>query len=300
MCDFSDSLTSKRILVSDGAMGTVLFEKGLKPGDCPEALNLSHPGIIRAIASSYAAAGADIIQTNTFGGSPFKLAEYGLSEKTEEINQLAVQYIRESVGSDVIVSGSCGPSGKLLEPYGDGKPEEIKAGFIRQIGALIESGVDVICIETMIDLQEALLAVQAARSISSEIPVMATMTFDKTPRGYFTIIGNSIADAIASLRAAGADVVGSNCGNGLDKMIDIAQEFKQLTALPIMIQSNAGQPEYSDGRLVYRETPDYFAERIHQLITIGVAVIGGCCGTTPEHIRVIRRIVDIHNRKLKK
>ena len=300
MPDFSDSLISRRILVSDGAMGTVLFEKGLKPGDCPEALNLSHPGIISAVASSYAAAGADIIQTNTFGGSPMKLAEYGLSEKTEEINRLAVQYVRESVSSDVIVSGSCGPSGMLLVPYGDGKPEEIKAGFVRQIRALIESGADVICIETMIDLQEALLAIAAARSVSSELPVMATMTFDKPPRGYFTIMGVSIADAIASLRAAGADVVGSNCGNGLDKMIEIAQEFKQLTTLPIMIQSNAGQPELSDGRLVYREAPDYFAERIHQLIEIGVSIIGGCCGTTPEHIRAIRRIVDIHNRKLKK
>ncbi len=180
MRDLSDSLASKRILVSDGAMGTVLFEKGLKPGDCPEALNLSHPEIVRTVANSYAAAGADIVQTNTFGGSPMKLAEYGLSEKTEEINRLAVQYVKESVSSDVIVSGSCGPSGMLLEPYGDGKPEEIKAGFIRQIRALIESGADVICIETMIDLQEALLAVTAARSVSTEISVMATMTFDKT------------------------------------------------------------------------------------------------------------------------
>ena len=281
-----------QILVSDGAMGTALFEKGLNPGDCPEAMNLTNGEILRAIARSYSEAGADIVQTNTFGGSAVKLSEYGLGAKTEEINSLAVTYVRESVKESVLVSGSCGPSGKLLEPYGDGTPAELQTGFERQISALVSAGVDLICVETMIDINEAIIAVQAARKIAPSIQVIATMTFDPTPRGFFTIMGVSIADAVEALVQAGADVIGSNCGNGLDKMIEIAREFHKVTDTPIIIQSNAGQPENQNGRLVYKESADFFADRVQQLISAGVSIIGGCCGTTPDHIRAIRRAVD--------
>ncbi len=281
-----------QILVSDGAMGTALFEKGLNPGDCPETLNLTHGDLLREIARSYSEAGADIVQTNTFGGSAVKLSEYDLGAKTEEINSLAVTYVRESVKEGVLVSGSCGPSGKLLEPYGAGTPAELQDGFERQISALVSAGVDLICVETMIDINEAIIAVQAARKIAPSIPVIATMTFDPTPRGFFTIMGVSIADAVEALVKAGADVIGSNCGNGLDKMIEIAREFHKVTDTPIIIQSNAGQPENQNGRLVYKESADFFADRVQQLISAGVSIIGGCCGTTPDHIRAIRKVVD--------
>lgn len=292
MADFFTRLNAGKILVSDGAMGTMLFERGLRPGDCPEKLNLDQPDILRDIARAYAAAGADIIHTNTFGGSAVKLSEYGLVDRTENINREAVKTVREAVPDTVFVSGSCGPSGKLLEPYGDGRPADLQRGFERQIQGLIDGGADLICVETMTDIQEAVLAIQAVKAVKSDIPVMATMTFDKTPRGYFTIMGVSIADAITGLTAAGADVVGSNCGNGLENMIEIAAAFCGGTDLPVIIQSNAGMPETQDGRLIYKEPPDFFAKRIAALMKTGVSIIGGCCGTTPEHIRVIRRAVD--------
>lgn len=273
-------------------MGTTLFENGLKPGDCPELMNLTHPDLIGDIARSYSAAGADIVQTNTFGASPLKLAEYGLKSRSGDINTAAVINARAAVGPDIILSGSCGPSGKILEPYGDGKPQEIQKSFIRQLEALIKAGVDVICVETMVDKNEALLAIQAAKIVDSQIPVMATMTFDKTPRGFFTIMGVNIESSAKALAEAGADIIGSNCGNGLDHMIEIAGKFTAVTDLPVIIQSNAGLPVIKAGDIIYNETPEYFARRIEKFIEAGVSIIGGCCGTTPEHINVIRKAVD--------
>ncbi|MEE8334801.1 MAG: homocysteine S-methyltransferase family protein [Candidatus Neomarinimicrobiota bacterium] len=285
-------IKSGQTLVSDGALGTALFENGLKPGDCPELMNLSHPDLIGDIARSYSEAGADIVQTNTFGASPLKLAEYGLKFRSDEINTAAVINARAAVGPNIILAGSCGPSGKILEPYGDGKPQEIQKSFIKQLEALIKAGVDVICVETMVDQNEAMLAIQAVKIIDSQIPVMATMTFDKTPRGFYTIMGVNIESSARALIKVGADIIGSNCGNGLDHMIEIARKFTEVTNLPVIIQSNAGLPVIKAGNIFYNETPEYFAHRIENLIEAGVSIIGGCCGTTPEHIKVIRRAVN--------
>ncbi len=263
-------------------------------------MNLTHPDLIGDIAHSYSAAGADIVQTNTFGASPIKLAEFGLESRSGEINTAAVINARAAVGPDIILSGSCGPCGKILEPYGDGKPQEIQKSFIRQLETLIKAGVDVICVETMIDQNEALLALQAAKIVDSQIPVMVTMTFDKTPRGFFTIMGVNIESSAKALTDAGADIIGSNCGNGLDHMIEIAGDFTAVTDLPVIIQSNAGLPEIKGGNIIYNETPEYFARRMENLIDMGVSIIGGCCGTTPEHIKVIRRAVDKKNQKIGK
>jgi len=289
---FLKRVQSGKILVSDGALGTTLIENGLKPGECPELMNLTHPELIQDIAQRYIKAGADIIQTNTFGASSLKLAEYGLSSRTAEINAAAVKNAREAAGTSIVVSGSCGPSGKILEPYGDAKPQEIRDSFIMQLEAQILAGVDVICIETMIDLNEAILAIQVVKSIHSEIPIMATMTFDKTPKGFFTIMGVDIESATNELSEAGADIIGSNCGNGLNIMIEIAQEFIEYKKRPVIIQSNAGLPEIKAGNISYNETPEYFTERIGELLSTGVSIIGGCCGTTPDHIEAIRKIVD--------
>jgi 5-methyltetrahydrofolate--homocysteine methyltransferase len=164
--------------------------------------------------------------------------------------------------------------------------------FRRQIRALCESGVDVICVETMIDLAEATLAVKAAKDISPDTPVMATMTFDATPKGFFTVMGVNVEQAASGLRAAGADIVGSNCGNGIENMVRIAAEFVRHTDLPLLIQSNAGLPEMKGGELVYGETPEFMADKARELVALGVSIIGGCCGTTPEHIAALRRMLD--------
>lgn len=292
MADLMERIAAGEILVADGAMGTMLFAKGIAPGSCPEVVNLDRPELLQQIASEYLAAGADIIQTNTFGGSPLKLAMYGLDGRTEEINRAAVEAVRAAVGNRAFVSGSCGPSGKILKPFGDTEPEAVYESFRTQMKRLIEAGVDVVCIETMTDITEATLAIKAARSVSPAIPVMATMTFDKIPRGFYTIMGVSIKQAAAELEKAKANIIGSNCGHGIETMLEVAREFKAVSRLPIIIQSNAGLPELVDGKPVYRETPEYMANKMRQLAEMGISIIGGCCGTTPAHIAAIRTMVD--------
>lgn len=287
MIDLLERLAAGEILVGDGAMGTMLFAAGLKQGDCPEALNLSRPELLEDIAWQYFDAGADLIETNTFGGSALKLADYGLDDRCEEINHNAVAAVRRVVGERALVSGSCGPSGKILQPYGDTEPDEMRESYRRQIGALVEAGIDVLCIETMTDLNEAVIAVRAAKELKPDLPVIATMTFDSTPRGFFTVMGVTIEASVVGLTEASADILGSNCGNGSDNMVKIATEFKQHTTLPLIIQSNAGLPVLEGGEVVYPELPEYMAARAAEMVDVGVSIIGGCCGTTPAHIRAI-------------
>ncbi len=290
-----DRVKDGEILIADGAIGTMLWDLGLKPGQPPESFNLTHVEILEGIARQYLDAGADIIQTNTFGGSPARLSVFGLEEKTEQVNRTAVLAARKVAGGRVLVAASCGPSGKLLKPYGDTEPDELYKGFVRQMTAILEAGVDAISVETMIDLAEATLVVRAAKTLSPSTPVMAAMTFDSTPKGFYTVMGVSIAEAARGLERAGADIVGSNCGNGIENMIKIAAEFKKHSSLPVIIQSNAGIPEVRDGKPVYLESPAFMARKAKELVPLGVSIIGGCCGTTPEHIKAIRAIVDLQN-----
>ncbi len=292
MQNILDRINSGNILTADGAMGSLLFQRGLQPGQCPEALNMTNPEILEEIAKLYFEAGAEIVQTNTFGGSPVKLAEYNLEQKAAEINKKAVDCVRKVVGDKAFVSGSCGPSGKILLPFGDTEPETLAESFAVQMAALFDAGADIICVETMTDINEAVIAVQTAKEISQQIPVMATMTFNKTPNGFFTAMGNGIPEIAALLQNAGADIIGSNCGYGIENMVLIAREFAIVTNLPLIIQANAGLPELVSGEMIYPETPSFFADRVKDLIESGVSIIGGCCGTTPEHIRAIRKAVD--------
>ena len=285
-------LAAGETLCGDGAWGTQLMARGLGPGASPESLNLERPEVLVEVAELYLDAGADLLTTNTFGGSPLNLAAHGLDDLTEEINRLAVEALEPVAKGRACISASVGPTGKILEPYGDTAPEVVVDAFNRQIGALIEAGADLICVETMIDLREAELAVRAARSISGEIPVIATMTFDATPRGFFTTMGTSVEEACSTLIEAGADIVGSNCGNGIDTMLDIARVFEKHSPVPVIIQSNAGLPKNRGGELVYPESPEFMAARVGRLMELGVSIIGGCCGTTPEHIRAIRAAID--------
>jgi len=285
-------LAAGEVLVGDGAWGTQLMARGLPPGEPPEIFNLERPEVLEEIASGYLAAGADLVTTNTFGGSPARLAKRGLDDRTEEINRAAVAAVRRAVGDRAYVSASVGPTGLLLKPYGEADPTALAAGFERQIGALAAAGADLVCIETMTDLAEALLAVRAARAAAPGLPVMVTLTFEKTHRGFFTVMGNPLAQAAAELGAAGADILGSNCGNGSETMVEVARELRKCTDRPLAIQPNAGLPEPRGGAVVYPETPEFMATQARALIAAGVQLVGGCCGTTQAHIRALRAVVD--------
>jgi len=292
MDSLRERLARGDVLVGDGAWGTMLMARGLAPGRPPESLVLERPEAVREVALLYLDAGAELLTTDTFGGSPLCLGSWGLGERAEEINARAVSIAREAAAGRALVQASVGPTGRILAPLGDTEPAEVGAAFARQIGAQARAGADAICIETMTDLAEMLLAVRAAHEVAPDLPVIATMTFDPTPRGFFTMMGVSVEQAARALTAAGVDVVGSNCGNGIDRMVAIARELRRWTSLPLAIRSNAGLPESRGAEVVYPETPELMAERIPALLDAGVSIVGGCCGTTPDHVRAFRRAVD--------
>jgi len=289
---FLTRVAAGRTIIGDGALGTSLMARGLRVQDCLESAVFSRPDLIEEIAGAYLAAGSEVLTTDTFGASPLKLSSYGLAGRTEEINCRAVELLHGVAGGRAWIAGSVGPSSRILTPYGDTEPGEVAASFERQIGALAEAGADLIIVETMIDLAEARLAVAAAKHLAPALPVVATMTFDATPRGFFTTMGTTIADAAAGLADAGADVIGSNCGNGIEAMVRIGLELARCTRLPIAIQSNAGLPQLVDGALRWPETPEHFAQHALPLVELPVALLGGCCGTGPDHIRALRQLVD--------
>jgi 5-methyltetrahydrofolate--homocysteine methyltransferase len=280
------------VIVGDGALGTLLMQRGLKHGEPPEAYNLTKPYILEEIALLYLNAGAEILTTNTFGASPLRLKQFFLDGEMEGINRGAVEAVRKVAGDKAYVSASMGPSALILKPHGDAEPEEIFSNYQLQAKALLAAAPDMFCIETMADPTEASLAIKAVRELDRSIPIMATMTFGKTAKGFFTYFGASIKDACLALEKAGADIIGSNCGDGIEKMIGLAQEFRQNSSLPIAIQSNAGLPVESAAGLVYSETPEFVAGKAVELLNLGVQIVGGCCGTGPDHIRAIRQAVD--------
>ena len=280
-----DELKQNKILLSDGAWGTFLQAKGMSPGECPELWNIDHRSDVLNIAESYIKAGSDIIETNSFGASRLKLSQYGFGDRTVEINRAAASISREAAGINKHVAGSVGPTGKMLL-MGDVTELELYDSFSEQAIALEKGGADIIIIETMSALDEASIAVKAARE-NTECVIIVTMTFSKDPQGrFFTMMGVSPAEMVISMKEAGAHIIGSNCGNGIEDMIGVVKEIKAAdNNIPVMIQANAGTPEFIDGVTVYRETPGMMASFVPQLIKAGVNILGGCCGTTPEHIR---------------
>jgi 5-methyltetrahydrofolate--homocysteine methyltransferase len=286
-----DELKQGKILLSDGAWGTFLQAKGMGPGECPELWNITHRSEVLNIAESYVLVGSDIIETNSFGGSRIKLSQYGYGDRVSEINEAASSISREAAGKNKHVAGSIGPTGKMLL-MGDVIEDELYDGFSEQAIALEKGGADIIIIETMTDLDEARLAVKAACE-NTRCTVIVTMTFSKDLNGkFFTMMGVSPAEMTISMKNAGAHIIGSNCGNGTEDMVGVVKEIRTTDKdIPVMIQANAGTPEFIDGVTVYRESPEIMASFVPQLIKAGVNILGGCCGTTPEHIRQIGKII---------
>lgn len=287
MKKISERVREGRVLVSDGAWGTMLVAKGLRPGECPEAWNLSHRAEVLDVAKRYVAAGADLIETNSFGGSRVKLAHFGLADKVFEINAIAAALSREAAGSEVLVLGSMGPTGKLFENEEISEAEMAEA-FREQAKGLEEGGADAACIETMASLPEALAAIKAVRE-NTRLEIVCTFTFTRTPKGgYRTLMGTAPGDIVEPLKSAGAGVVGSNCGNGMEQFLDIVREMRAVDSkIPILVQANAGLPEVVGGVLCYPQSPEHMARLVKDLVGAGANIIGGCCGTTPEHIRAL-------------
>jgi len=290
------SLLSKlkdgKVLVSDGAWGTFLHQQGLQPGECPELWNISKRDNVKSIAKSYIDAGADIILTNSFGGSPIKLDHYGLKEKAFELNEAAGAISREAAGDDHFVLGSIGPSGAMLM-MGEVSEQELYDGFCIQAEALKKGGVDAICVETMSAIDEAVIAVKAAKA-STGLEVVCTFTFEKKVGGHFrTMMGVTPSEMVAALKDAGADIVGANCGNGFEQMIEIVNDIRNTDKLiPVLVHANAGLPKYEDGKTIFPETPDVMAARVKDLLSSGANIIGGCCGTTPAHIEALAKEIN--------
>lgn len=280
-----------RILVSDGAWGTFLQKKGLKSGECPEEWNITHPDDVYDVARSYIEAGADTVETNSFGGSRYKLAGYGLEDNVFELNKAAAELSRKAAGPDHFVLGSIGPTGKLLMME-EVTEDELYDAFKEQAMALEAGGADAIVIETMTDLEEARIAVKAAKE-NTACDVICTMTFDKILSGEFrTMMGISPTEMTRSLAEAGASIIGANCGNGIADMIGIVKEIRTVNAnIPVLVHANAGLPHYCDGETTFPETPADMAGHVKEIIEAGANIIGGCCGTTPDHICEVRRVV---------
>ncbi len=280
-------LREGKFLISDGAWGTLLQGKGLKAGECPELWNIENPDAVYEVAKSYVDAGSDMILTNSFGGSRYKLEKYGLGNKVSEINRKAAE-ISKSAVSGQFVFGSVGPTGKILM-MGETTEDELYEVFKEQTVALADGGADAILIETMSDLEEAKIAVKAAKE-NTQCEIICTMTFEKTVDGAFkSMMGVSPLQMVDEIIPAGADIIGANCGNGTEGMISIVKEIRSVnTDIPVLIHANAGMPVYEDGKTVFPETPEEMASYLEEIKEAGANIFGGCCGTTPEHIAKLK------------
>lgn len=292
-----ERIKRSKLIVADGAWGTMLLSKGLEVGNCPELWNLENKRLVFEVAKSYIECGSSIIKTNTFGGNPIKLRDYNLQDKAYELNLNGAIISREAAGDDNFVMGSIGPTGKFIFT-GEVTEDELYNAFKIQIKALIDGGVDAILFETFYATDELEYAIKAAKE-NFNIPVFSSFTFEKSADGIFrTMMGIDINTYFNFVVNLGVDVIGTNCGNGFNDMVEIVRELKSLDGdIPILVNSNAGIPELIDGKLIYPETPDVIKEIIPKLIEAGAKIIGGCCGTTPDHIRVIKNIVDLYNDK---
>jgi len=287
----SDVVKTGKVLVSDGAWGTFLHKKGLKPGECPELWCIEHFDEVVDIAAGYIEAGSDMVESNSFGGTCYKLEHFGLADRAAEINEAAARASRAAAGDDRWVIASIGPTGKMLIME-EVTEDEMYDAFRVQAVALEEGGADAVCIETMSDITEAVLAIKATKE-NTALEVICTFSFEKGVDGtYHTMMGVTPGDAVKAAMDAGADVVGTNCGNGIERMIEIVKEMREVSAdIPILVHANAGLPQNIDGKDVFPETPEDMAAMVPALVAAGANIIGGCCGTTPDHIKAMKEAI---------
>ncbi len=288
MPTIQDLLKIRDYVITDGAMGTVLFAAGLEQGDPPELWNLKHPERVAEVHQAYLQAGSQIILTNTFGGSRLRLALHNAESEVSAANRAAAEILRKVADQsdlDIIVAGDMGPTGEVLTPYGELAFQDAKEAFKEQASALIAGGVDLIWVETMSDLEEVRAAVEGTREVSQDIPIVTTMTFDTHGR---TMMGVTPEQAFETLSGFGVAALGGNCGNGPEEIIDVVTKMRAIDqSTTLVAKANAGIPELVKGKAVYRATPETMADYAIQSYQAGARVIGACCGSTPDHISAI-------------
>ena len=279
-------------MLFDGGFGTELLRRGiLEPGKVPDMLNIENPDTIVEIHKSYYNVGSNMCHTNTFGSTPLNLRRYNLEERIEEIIEKALDNIQKACPPGRLVVGDIGPTGKFRPPVGTASSEEWHSSFATQT-KLLEKGVDLFHIETVSDLEEMLSAVRALKEVSNK-PIIASMTYNKTKRGFFTLMGDSLEKCIKSLENENVDVIGTNCTLGSGDMLDLIKQAVDMTDMPISVKPNAGQPRVEGTKTYYDRPIEEFVRDVQEMINLGVKIVGGCCGTTPETISEIRKIIDL-------
>jgi len=278
------------VLLADGAWGTQLHQMGLSRGECPEVWNVDHPDRIHRLVRRYIEAGSQVVLTNTFGGNPFRLRGHNQEERISLLNREGVRVVKEAAGMDARVFASIGPTGEMLM-MGNVSADEVLEGFRVQAEAVAEGGADGIAIEAMSELEELRLALKAAKDCT-DLPVVACMSFDSGPDSMSTMMGVTPEQAAEKLNDLGADIVGANCGAGIETYVKICSRLRSATDSPLWIKPNNGLPELVNGDVVYRQTIEGFASHVQALVDAGANIIGGCCGTTPEHIRAMKAVLS--------
>ena len=289
MNTFEKMLQNDGVLLLDGAWGTEFFQRGLMPGSPPDEWNLTHPEVVREITHDYLCAGARVILTNTFGANRFRLEPHGLSDRAAEINRKAAALAREVMADAALLAGDIGPTARFLA-LGEVSPDELRKAFSEQARALAEGGVDLIVVESMTDAEEMAIAVSAAAR-ETGLPVVASMTYNRTPHGYRTMMGNSPEVCVQKAEEAGAAVIGANCGSGIEDYVPLAPILRGLTSLPLWVKANAGIPQIVGGKVAYPLTAEQYAAFVPAILDAGVNLIGGCCGTSPSFIREMGKVM---------
>lgn len=279
-------------VIFDGGMGTMLMQSGRVSAKSPILLNIEQPALVTDIHRQYYAAGADVVIANTFGGNPIKLAADGLEPQMDTLNRAGVDLTRTACPDGKFVAGDIGPSGKMLKPLGDISPQDMQTNFYRQARVLIDAGVDLITIETMYSLDEALAAVKGVKQ-AGDVLLLASMTFTQTKNGFFTMMGETVARCAESLEDAGADMLGANCTLNSTSIVELTQVLRASTRKPILIQPNAGKPVTRKGVTYYEQTAAEFAGDAAKIQAAGADMIGGCCGTTPAFIQALRTEITV-------